>query len=235
MKGLPSYPNPVLSAWSLPEGVPRPNLWYRFCRFGYAMVAIPFFRLRVFNRHYEPASGPALYICNHQSFLDPALVSLALKRPVNFMAREGLFRIPIFGAWISSLNAFPVKRDAADTGALREALRRLKRGEQLVLFAEGTRTPDGRVGPFLPGMAMLARRAAEWVVPTVVEGAFDVYPRGRPLPTLGQVLLAYCRPLGRSELDRLGNEQLLAAVRQRIIAMQAKLRRRMGRPPLPPA
>ena len=127
----------------------------------------------------------------------------------------------------------PVNRDAADTGALREALRRLKRGEQLVVFAEGTRTFDGRVGPFLPGVAMLARRAAEWVVPTVVEGAFDIYPRGQPLPELGQVVVAYCRPLGRAELDRLGDEKLLAAVRERIIAMQSELRQRMGKPPLP--
>ena len=235
MKGLPSHPNPRLSGWSLPEGVPTPNLWYRFCRFAYGMLAVPLFKLRVFNRHYEPARGAALYICNHQSYLDPAVMSLALKRPMNFMARDSLFRIPIFGAWIRSLKSFPVKRDAADTGALREALRRLKHGEQLVVFAEGTRTQDGRVGQFLPGVAMLARRAAEWVVPTTIEGAFDIYPRGQALPTLGQVLVAYSKPLGRSELDRLGDEQLLAVVRRRIIAMQSELRLRMGRPALPPA
>jgi 1-acyl-sn-glycerol-3-phosphate acyltransferase len=233
VKGLPSHPNPRLSGWSLPEGVPTPNLWYRFCRFAYGMLAVPLFKLRVFNRHYEPARGAALYICNHQSYLDPAVMSLALKRPMNFMARDSLFRIPILGAWIRSLNSFPVKRDVADTGALKEALRRLKRGEQLVVFAEGTRTHDGRVGQFLPGVAMLARRAAEWVVPTTIEGAFDIYPRGRALPGLGQVLVAYSKPLGRSELDRLGDKQLLAVVRRRIIAMQSELRLRMGRPPLP--
>lgn len=232
MKGLPSYPNPRLRPWRLPLGVPGPNLWYRFCRLGYRLLFPALYRLEVFNRHYEPASGSALYICNHQSFLDPPLMGLALTRPMNFMARESLFRIPVFGEWIRSQNAFPVKRASADTAAIKEALRRLRHGEQLVVFPEGTRTRDGRVGPFLPGVAMLARRAADWVVPVLIEGAFEVWPRTQPLPSLGHVVVAYCRPMHNDQVRRLGDAQFLTVVRGRIVTMQAEVRRRRGKPPL---
>ncbi|HUU21872.1 MAG TPA: lysophospholipid acyltransferase family protein, partial [Phycisphaerae bacterium] len=140
---------------------------------------------------------------------------------------------PVFRQMILSLNAFPVRRGTADTAAIKEGLRRLKRGEQLVVFPEGTRTTDGRIGPFLPGVTVLARRAAEWVVPTVIEGAFELFPRTRLLPALGpRIAVAYCRPFPKREIDRLGPEGLLPAVRERMIAMQADLRRRMGRGPL---
>jgi len=159
-------------------------------------------------------------------------MSLALRRSMNYMARASLFRVPGFGQLIRSFNAFPVKRATADTGAMKEALRRLKRGGQVVVFPEGTRTMDGSVGPFLPGVALLARRAAEWVVPVVVEGAFEVWPRTRLLPGAGRIVVAYCRPMHRDRTRGLADEALLAEVRGRMIAMQDRLRRRLGKPPL---
>ena len=233
MKALPSYPNPLL-AGRLPAGVPRANLWYRFNRVGYQAATAAFLRVRVFNRHYEPARGSALYVCNHQSYFDPPLMALGLRRPINFMARWSLFRVPLFGQFITSLKAFPVKRGAADMSAIREALRRLRRGEQLVVFPEGTRTYDGRVGAFLPGLAVLARRGTDWVVPTAIEGAYDVWPRSQLLPTPGHVVVAYCRPMGRDEVAGLTNEELIATMRRRIIDMLNYIRRRRGKGPLQP-
>lgn len=233
MKGLPSYPNPLFGAWSLPEDVPEPNLWYRFCRFGFGMLAIPFWQLRIFNRHYEPTTGSALYLCNHQSYLDPAIMSLSLKRPMNFMAREELFKIPIFSPWIASVKAFPVKRASADTGALKEALRRLRVGGQLVVFPEGTRTRDGSIGPFAPGVSMLAKRAAEWVVPVVIDGAFEAWPRTQPLPSfLSTIVVVYGKPLHRDEVRQMRSDEFLAAVREKMIAIQTDTRKRLGKPPV---
>lgn len=230
MKGLPSYPNPQLRGWRFAEGVPTPGLWYRIWRRSFQTLLAEPYKLRVFNRHYEPTSGSALYICNHQSFFDPPLMSLGLRRPMSYMARESLFRFSLFRKLIRSLNAFPVKRDTSDTGAIKEGLRRLKAGGQLVIFAEGTRTFDGRVMEFLPGVALLARRAADWVVPTVIDGAFEAWPRGQALPGGGQIVVAYCRPIPRDELDRLTDKEILDRARERIIAMQADVRRRQGKP-----
>jgi len=228
--GRPSYPNPALR--NLPPGVQRPNVWYRLMRRFLQVTFSGIWKVRVFNRHYEPASGGALYICNHQSFLDPVLMSLGLRRPMNYAARDSLFRFPVFRGLIRSLNAFPVRRASADLSFVKEAMRRLKAGGQVVMFAEGTRTVDGRVGRLLQGMSLLAQRSADWVVPVVIDGAFEAWPRWQLLPSPGQIVVQYAKPLSRAETRRLSQDQLLQRVRQDIIDMQAEVRRRLGRPPL---
>ena len=233
MRRLPSNPNPKLFWRSRPpEGVTPPSGWYRFWQWTYQMLATNVWRLQVFNRHLEPTTGSGLYLCNHQSFLDPAIMSLALRRTMHFMARDSLFRFPVFGPWIRSLQAFPVKRGRADMGAMKEALRRLQAGEQIMVFPEGTRTYDGTVGPFLPGVAMLARRAAEWVVPVVVDGAHEVWPRGTPLPWIDNIAVAYCEPISREDRENMTDKEMLHEARRRIIEMQTELRIRRGRPAL---
>ena len=227
-----SLPNPQLRRWSLAEGVQRPGLYYRFMRRLFQVTFSALWRVRVFDRHHEPTTGSAVYICNHQSFLDPMLMSYALRRPMNYMARDSLFRAPGFRHLIESLNAFPVRRGSADTQAMKEAMRRLKRGGQVVVFAEGTRTEDGCIGPFLPGVALLSQRAADWTVPVCIDGAFECWPRTQALPHPGLITVRYGRPISRAEARRQRPAEFLAGLRERIIALQTDLRRRTGRPPL---
>ncbi len=203
MKVPSSFPNPLLRGWRLSEGtVQQPNAWYRLMRRFFQVTMISAWKIRVFNRHYEPAEGGAVYISNHQSFLDPMLSSLALRRPMNYMARDSLFRFPVFRQIIESLNAFPVRRATADLAALKEAMRRIKAGGQVVVFAEGTRTRDGRIGPMLPGVAVLAQRAAAWTVPVLIDGAFEAWPRTAALPQPGSVVVQYAPPSRRRRLAR---------------------------------
>jgi 1-acyl-sn-glycerol-3-phosphate acyltransferase len=230
MKRLSTYPNPLLRSWHFQEGVSEPTIrycaWRRLCQVFFSA----FWGVRAYNRRHEPATGSVLYICNHQSYLDPPLMGLALRRPMNYMARDSLFRNWFFGRLIRSVNAFPVKRASADTGALKEALRRLKAGGQLVVFPEGTRTGDGRIGQFLPGVSMLARRAADWVVPTLIEGAFECWRRTQLLPGPGQVFVLYGQPLGRQEIESMDARELINTVRARLVEMQRELREHLGRP-----
>ena len=232
MRPLPSHPNPLLRSLRLPEGVPRASLWYRFMRRLLQVHFALFWKVRVFGRHHEPAEGGAVYICNHQSFLDPILMSYSLRRPVNYMARDTLFRMPGFKQLIASLNSFPVRRGTADTAAMKEALRRLKRGGQVAVFAEGTRTHDGRIGPFLPGVALLAQRAAKWTVPVLIDGAYEAWPRTQAFPSPGSIVVRYSEPIPQSEARKLDATELTARVRALLIEMQRDTRRRLGRPPL---
>jgi 1-acyl-sn-glycerol-3-phosphate acyltransferase len=225
-----SCPNPELARFGLPDGVPAPNGWYRFTRRFFQVTMSAFWKVRVFDRRYEPAAGGAVYICNHQSFLDPMLMSLALRRPMSYMARASLFRAPVFKQLIESLNAFPVRRGTADRTALKEAMRRIQAGGQVVVFAEGTRTQDGRIGRFLPGVALLAQRAAQWTVPVLIDGAFEAWPRTQALPSPGSIVVRYARPISRQDARRLKAADLVNRVRDTIIAMQADTRRRVGRP-----
>ena len=232
MNGPRSYPNPRLHGWHPGENVQKSSPLYRLARALLRGTITGYGKVRVFNRHYEPVSGGVVYISNHQSFLDPILMSYALRRPMNYMARDSLFRFPGFKHLIAAVNAFPVRRNSADTGALKEALRRLKAGGQVVVFAEGTRTTDGRIGPLLPGVVLLAQRAAEWTVPVVIDGALECWPRWQVLPSPGSIVVQYGKPIHRSQIQTMEPQQFAHDVRQTLIEMQADIRRRVGRPPL---
>jgi 1-acyl-sn-glycerol-3-phosphate acyltransferase len=230
---LCSYANPELEGrFRFGEGVPGPKFPYGFMRTVLQVVLSAYCRARVFNRHYEPASGGAVYVCNHQSFLDPMLMSYALRRPMNYMARDSLFRVPGFAQLITEFYAFPVKRGAADTGAMKEAMRRIKAGGQVVLFAEGTRTLDGRIGPFLPGVALLAQRVAKWTVPCVIDGAFESWPRTQKFPSMGNIAVQYAPAIPQEEAARHTPDEFIKNLRKICIDMQSEVRQRMGRPAL---
>ena len=235
MRPLSSHVNPRLDLGffsSLPEGVQRANPYYWFMRQFLQATVTMLWKVRVFDRYHEPPEGGAVYICNHQSFLDPIVMSFALRRPMNYMARESLFHFRPFGCLIRRFNAFPVKRGTADLGAIKEAMRRLKAGSQVVVFAEGTRTLDGRIGPFLPGVAVLAQRAAAWTVPVVIDGAFEAWPRWRAIPSPGSVVVRYAPPIPQREASAMSAEELTNRVRNVLIDMQRDIRRRVGRPEL---
>ena len=232
MRPLRSYPNPDLLRWGLPGNVQNCTFWYRCGRIVALFSSTLVCRIRAFNRHHEPTSGGVLYISNHQTFLDPLLTSCMLQRPGNYMARHSLFRSRAFSWLIRSFNAFPVHRGSADVAALKEAMRRLKAGAQLVLFPEGTRTRDGRIGPLLPGVSLLAQRAAAWVVPVVIDGAFEVWPRTQPLPGLGNTVVQYGQPMSQAEARAIKSRDLPEYIRGQMIAIQAEIRERLGRPPI---
>ncbi len=147
------------------------NIWFRFAQAVLLLCGTVFFRLRLFYRVRLPYESGAILASNHQSFLDPVLVGLALEKPIHFMARSTLFKNPLFGMLIRSVNAFPVERDTADLKATRETLRRLKNGNFVVMFPEGTRTHDGSVIMPKPGFAMLASRAGVPIVPVVIKNS----------------------------------------------------------------
>jgi 1-acyl-sn-glycerol-3-phosphate acyltransferase len=162
------------------------------------------------------APGGGLLLVNHQSFLDPTLVGLPLSRPVSYLARDSLFRVPILGPFLRAVYVMPINRDAAGTESLREAIRRMRHGFLVGIFPEGTRTPDGSLGEFKPGFVALVRRAGVPVYPVGVAGAFDALPRGakwlRPKP----IRVVFGEPFAEHELK--GDPQALAALARERIA-----------------
>lgn len=231
MTRLSTFPNPLLTGFRMPVGVPEAGTWYKIARRIAQVGFTALWKLRCFNRCFEPTEGGAIYICNHQSFLDPMLMSLALRRPMNYMARDTLFHSRLLKPLMESLDAFPVKRGSADTGAMKEAMRRIKDGKQVVVFAEGTRTKDGRIGPLLPGVALLAQRAAKWTVPVVIEGAFEAWPRSSPLPLPGNIVVQYGQAISQEEARKMSAEEFTRHIRGRLIGIQTDIRRRLRKKP----
>jgi len=195
---------------------------YRVCRWLAQLLYVFIFRGRVFGTARVPRTAGVLLVSNHQSFLDPLLATLALPRECHYMARDTLFRRPLFRRIITYLNAFPVKRATADLGAIKETLRRLKAGALVLAFPEGTRTEDGSVGPMHAGVVLLARKARVPIVPTVILGAFECWPRTAKLPRPHPVVVAYGDPLVPHEHPDWSADQCVALVRSRIVALQER-------------
>lgn len=204
---------------------PPVRLWYRLCRVLCRVWFVLFFRGRVFHAERVPPFGGALIVANHQSFLDPVLATFALDRECHFMARDSLFRNPLFRRLIESLNAFPVKRGSADIGAIKETLRRLKNKQVVVAFPEGTRTHDGAIGPMLPGIVVVARKAGVPVIPAAILGAFEAWPRSAPLPGPAPILIAYGDPIQPAEIATLSDVDATQLVRSRILELARRYAR----------
>jgi len=164
-------------------------------------------RVRGYGQGRVPARGGVLLLSNHQSFVDPVLITATLGRKLSFMAREPLFRVPLFGALIRSLGAFPVRPDRPDKGALRYAIGLLEKGGALLMFPEGTRTWDGELMLMKGGFRVLVRRARIPVLPVAIDGAFRAWPRTRRLPRPARVRVAFGRPIGPEQFDGVSDEE----------------------------
>ena len=146
-----------------------PTLPYHLMRW---LVVWPFFRFllrgRTEGRASVPPHGGLVVVANHGSHLDPPLLSCAMGRPVAFMAKEELFRVPLLGPLIRACGAYPVARGVGDREALRTACRRLQEGWATGVFLDGTRQADGRVSRPLPGAALLAARTGQPLLPVAI-------------------------------------------------------------------
>lgn len=185
-----------------------------------------YFRGRVFGTNHVPAAGGVLLACNHQSFFDPVSVGLALPREGHFMARDTLFLNPFFRRLITSLNAFPVRRGAADVGAVKEILRRLKDGKLVVIFPEATRTRDGSIGEINANSLSIAQRAGAAIVPTVIDGAFEAWPRTQALPSPRTIHVTYAEAITAEQVRDWPLEQIAETVRYRLAEGMAVSRSR---------
>jgi 1-acyl-sn-glycerol-3-phosphate acyltransferase len=175
---------------------------YTFLRFWVRLLFTVMFRFRVLGRENVPLHGGVILAANHQSYLDPPLVGIGLERPVHFMARKSLFEHNfLFARLIRNVNAFPVERDRGDIGAIRETLRRLENGAAVLVFPEATRSYTGEIGALKPGVFVMAARAGVPVVPTLIDGAFEAWPRSRLLPRPKPIAVIYGKPLLPADFD----------------------------------
>lgn len=193
---------------------------YALCRTIAQLLFIALFRGRAFNVQHVPRTGGVLLASNHQSFFDPVLATLAVPRECNYFARDTLFANPTLARVISYFNTIPVKRDSADTRALKELMRRLKDGRVVLAFPEGTRTHDGRIGTMRAGMVLVARRVRVPLVPTLIQGAFEAWPRFRKRPGVAPVLVAYGEPIYPHEHPEWDDDMCVNVVRESIVELQ---------------
>lgn len=150
------------------------------------------FRTRVYGVENLPKEGPVILAANHMSNWDPPFLACFLPRPVNYMAKMELFSNPIFAAAIRSCHAFPVKRGAADRGAIKVAAQVLKEGGVLGVFPEGTRSRTGKMQKAEAGVALIASMSHAPVVPAAILGTNRIFSGEERFP---QLAVVYGKPM----------------------------------------
>jgi 1-acyl-sn-glycerol-3-phosphate acyltransferase len=171
------------------------NFSYRCGWLFFRTVYATYFRWRVYGAENVPVTGGVILAANHASFLDPPLVGSGLKRDINYLARESLFRFPLVGALLRSWNSVPVDRDGGGAKGLKIILGRLLDGAGIILFPEGTRTPDGKLQPARAGIGLVVAKSNAPVVPVRVFGTFEAYGRNVKFPRPKRIAVKYGTPM----------------------------------------
>ncbi|MCI9410227.1 MAG: 1-acyl-sn-glycerol-3-phosphate acyltransferase [Oscillospiraceae bacterium] len=149
-----------------------------------------------YNFHIEgveniPQDRALVMASNHRSYADPVILTMPMKKPVTYMAKEELFKNKLFGWFIRKLGAFPVKRGTGDMQVIDDAVDILESGRHLVIFPEGTRSKDGKVGKGKTGVALIAARSGVDVLPCgiIFEGE-KLHFRSKLILRFGKVIPA---------------------------------------------
>lgn len=154
-----------------------------------------FYRHRVYGLENVP-KGAAILAPNHVSYYDPLLVAGSLPEEVFFLAKESLFDSWIMGPLLRSLNTYPVSGSASDLASFKILCKLLKEGKKVSVFPEGVRTSDGELQPLQLGVAMLAIRCQCPIIPTYIQGVYEVYPRQKKYPKpFGKISCTFGKPI----------------------------------------
>jgi 1-acyl-sn-glycerol-3-phosphate acyltransferase len=140
-----------------------------------------FLRGRVRRSRLMP-DGPCVLACNHRSFADPPLVGMFMRRPIAYFARSNLWKSPIIAFFLNAMFGIPVDRDSPGLSSMKGAVERLRRGIAVLVFPEGTRTKNGRLGPLREGPSLFARRAGVPIVPVYLLRSEALWPPGKKIP-----------------------------------------------------
>ena len=205
----------------------RPLLYWIFQTL-FQMIMRIFYDYKAYGSENVPRRGGVLLASNHESYLDPIIVAMPLRRPISYLARSELFTNWFFGGAILKLGAFPVRQGEGDIGAVKEAIRRLHEGRMLTVYPEGGRTKTGRIAEFQHGFALIVRRAGVPVVPVATHGAYEAWPPHRKLPGLGRVRVMYGKPI---DVQGMSAREIVTLLEARIKALVAELEHRSRQNP----
>jgi len=210
---------------TLPSPTRRNPIWFSLQMLLRVIFAV-WFRYQPKGHERIPPEGGALVVSNHESHLDPLIVGMPFRRPISFVVRENLWRVPLFG-WLIKYNySIPISRTATSAASIRNACEYLEHGFLMGVFPEGTRSPDGVVKKFRPGFVTLAKRSRVPVYPCGIAGANQAMPRGAWFIRPRKIAIVYGEPFSVEDIAALaerGEEKQLAQMaEERVIACQAE-------------
>jgi 1-acyl-sn-glycerol-3-phosphate acyltransferase len=145
-------------------------MFYHIFRGGISLLLRILTRRRTIGLDSIPARGGLIIVANHINLLDSPILGVSLKRHVYFMAKEELFHSFVIGWLVTQFGAFPVAKGKLDRRAGKTALELLSQGEAIVIFPEGKRSENGKLGPAYHGAALLSIRSGAPILPVGISG-----------------------------------------------------------------
>ncbi|MGI8980221.1 MAG: lysophospholipid acyltransferase family protein [Pirellulaceae bacterium] len=208
----------------MPRSAAQPFV-YALLRIFARLIAVTFYRLRCEGREHWPATGGGLVCSNHQSFFDPPLIGMTCPRQMSYLTRDTLFKVPVLSQVMTFLGTIPIDREGSGLSGLKETLKRLRAGELVLIFPEGTRTYDGELLPLKPGFCAVARRSRVPLIPVGMDGAYQAWPRTALLPQVGRLAVVIGRPISPAEVESMSDVALVAELDSRMRACHLEARR----------
>jgi 1-acyl-sn-glycerol-3-phosphate acyltransferase len=172
------------------------KLWYGTIRLIVGGGSSAAYRVRIRGRERLPAHGGYVLAPSHRSMMDIPFAAWLSKRPLRYMGKAPLFRIPVVGSFFRSLGGFAVARDGTDRKALRDSIAMLQAEEVLLVYPEGTRQHGPKIQPLQPGAAYLALRAGVPIVPVGIAGTEEILRgHGGKLPRFRRGVMVVGEPI----------------------------------------
>ncbi|MBU0599326.1 1-acyl-sn-glycerol-3-phosphate acyltransferase [bacterium] len=179
------------------------NPFYKLTHLFLRVIFRFLFNLKITGSKNIPRKGGVLILSNHSSNLDPPIIAVSLFREVYFLAKAELFKFKLLKDIFSSLNAFPIKRNAVDRQALANCFQILKIQKVLLLFPEGTRSKDGKLQQGQVGAGMIIAKAKKEfgaiIIPAYIKDSFKMLPWGKYIIKPGQVQVRFGPSIEYSE------------------------------------
>ena len=196
------------------------NIFYNLAK----LFARCFYSLRIVHPERMIEDGPLILAVNHSSYFDPPLAGICSRRAVYYLARKNLLEWPFFGPLFPAMNVIPVERDGNDMSALREVIKKVREGNGVVLFPEGTRSRDGNLQPARAGIGLVIAKTLAPVLPMRIFGAYHAFPKGSRALRLTKITVVIGEPLRFTcEESAPGNRETYQRISSRVMEAIAAL------------
>ena len=173
----------------------KTKFMYKLVRFLSKVVLKLFYKFEVYGKE-NFIKGAAVVTSNHVSFFDPSVLVSAIEEEVHFLAKDTLFKVPVFNKIIKSLNAHPISFSSSNIQTFKIVNELLRKGKKIVIFPEGTRSEDGKLDKLLPGIAFIINLTKCNIIPTYIHGAYKVWGKNRKFPKLfGKIICIFGKPI----------------------------------------
>lgn len=199
--------------------------FYKFCTSFLSGILRLVFKVEIISPENEPIDGAVLVCANHVSLWDPVILAVCLKRPMHYMAKVELFKIPVLSFLIKALGAFPVTRGGVDIASIRTAIGYLKNGENVGMFPQGKRCRGVELSEtqVKSGVGMVVMRAEAPMLPVAI------VTEGNKIKMFKKIKIVVGTPISYAEFDGMGKsraefQQISDRVFAEICALEEKER-----------